>query len=41
VILKNFGDLNKLELEDSNWGFMALESVFEIIKNRDMRGLKS
>ena len=40
-ILKNFGDLNELELEDSTWGFMALESVFEIIENRDMRGSKS
>ena len=35
--LKKIGDLNKLILEDSAWSFMALESVFGMIENRELR----
>ena len=36
--LKKIGDLNKLILEESAWSFMALDSIFGIIENRESRG---
>ena len=38
--LKNFGDLNKLELEDSAWSFMAVETIVEVFKGRKARNDK-
>ena len=35
--LKNFGDLNELELEDSAWGFMAVETIIEVFEGRKAR----
>ena len=35
--LKNFGDLNELELEDSAWGFMAVETIIEVFEGRKPR----
>ena len=39
--LKNFGDLNELELEDSAWGFMAVETIIEVFEGRKARKGKS
>ena len=36
--LKKIGDLNKLILEESAWSFMALDSIFGMIENRESRG---
>ena len=36
--LKKIGDLNKLILEESAWSFMALDSIFEMLENRESRG---
>ena len=38
--LKNFGDLNELELEDSAWGFMAVETIIEVFEGRKARNDK-
>ena len=38
--LKNFGDLNELELEDSAWGFMAVETIIEMFEGRKARNYK-
>ena len=35
--LKNLGHMNKLELEDSAWGFMAVESIIEVFEGRKAR----
>ena len=35
--LKNIGDLNELELEDSAWGFMAVETIIEVFEGRKAR----
>ena len=35
--LKNFGDLNELELEDSAWGSMAVETIIEVFEGRKAR----
>ena len=35
--LKNFGYLNELELEDSAWGFMAVETIIEVFEGRKAR----
>ena len=39
--LKNFGDLNELELEDSAWGVMAVETIIEVFEEREARKGKS
>ena len=39
--LKNFGDLNQLELEDSAWGVMAVETIIEVFEEREARKSKS
>ena len=36
--LKKIGDLNKLILEESAWSFMALDSIFGMLENRESRG---
>ena len=36
--LKKIGDLNKLILEESAWSFMALDSIFKMLENRESRG---
>ena len=36
--LKKIGDLNKLILEESAWSFMALDSIFGMIENRESMG---
>ena len=38
--LKNFGDLNELELEDTAWGFMAVETIIEVFEGRKARNDK-
>ena len=38
--LKNFGDLNELELEDTAWGFMAVETIIEVFEARKARNDK-
>ena len=38
--LKNFGDLNELELEDSAWGIMAVETIIEVFEGRQERNIK-
>ena len=35
--LKNFGDLNELDLEESAWGFMAVETIIEVFEGRENR----
>ena len=39
--LKNFGDLNQFELEDSVWGVMAVETIIEVFEEREARKGKS
>ena len=39
--LKNFGDLNQFELEDSVWGVMAVETIIEVFEEREARKSKS
>ena len=36
--LKTLGSLDDLILEESAWSFMALDSIFGMIENRDSRG---
>ena len=36
--LKKIGDLNKLILEESAWSFIALDSIFGMLENRESRG---
>ena len=36
--LRKIGDLNKLILEESAWSFMALDSIFGMLENREKRG---
>ena len=38
--LKNFGDLNELELEDTAWGFMAVETIIEVFEGRKAKNDK-
>ena len=38
--LKNIGDLNELELEDSAWGFMAVETIIGVFEGRQERNIK-
>ena len=35
--LKNFGDLNELDLEESAWGFMEVETIIEVFEGRENR----
>ena len=36
--LKTIGSLDDLILEESAWSFMALDSIFRILENRELRG---
>jgi len=36
--LKTIGSLDELILEESAWGFMALDSIFGMLENRESRG---
>ena len=36
--LKTIGSLDELTLEESAWGFMALDSIFGMLENRESRG---
>ena len=36
--LKTIGSLDELTLEESAWSFMALDSIFGMLENRDLRG---
>ena len=36
--LKTIGSLDDLILEESAWSFMALDSIFGMLENRDLRG---
>ena len=36
--LKSIGSLDELILEESAWSFMALDSIFGMLENRDLRG---
>ena len=36
--LKTIGSLDDLILEESAWSFMALDSIFGLLENRDLRG---
>ena len=36
--LKSIGSLDELTLEESAWSFIALDSIFGMIENRDSRG---
>ena len=36
--LKTIGSLDELILEESAWSFMALDSIFGMLENRDLRG---
>ena len=36
--LKTIGSLDELTLEESAWSFMALDSIFGMIENRESRG---
>lgn len=36
--LKTIGSLDELILEESAWSFMALDSIFKMLENRESRG---
>ena len=36
--LKSIGSLDELVLEESAWSFMALDSIFKMLENRESRG---
>ena len=36
--LKTIGSMDELTLEESAWSFMALDSIFGMLENRDLRG---
>ena len=36
--LKTIGSLDELTLEESAWSFMALNSIFNMLENREIRG---
>ena len=36
--LKTIGSLDELTLKESAWSFMALDSIFGMLENRDLRG---
>ena len=36
--LKTIGSLDELILEESAWSFMALDSIFKVLENRESRG---
>ena len=36
--LKTIGSLDDLNLEESAWSFMALDSIFGMLENRESRG---
>ena len=35
---KSIGSLDELVLEESAWSFMALDSIFKMLENRESRG---
>ena len=37
-VLKNFGDLNELKLEESAWSYMVLDSISGLFESRQARG---
>ena len=39
--LKTIGSLDDLILEESAWSFMALDSIFGMLENRESRGARS
>ena len=38
--LKTIGSLDELILEESAWSFMALDSIFKMLENRESRGIE-